>query len=534
VLHPIAECSGAPCVVTHTDGSISQGHFPDSISPHQPFLSVQSLRHPLDSGLEVEVVCTGDVFEMEDQRNWTDASFKTYCTPAALGYPFLAQPGQRQEQTVTIRLESEAEQPPGPEQVRVLRLGTGTGRSLPSIGLSVASDEAPPTEHETDLLTELALDHLRIDIRLSRKDWRARLHEALRQAQDLGTRLEVALFVPSTDGRGDIDDATRLALVRAVGQRLERQPVVRWLVFDEATSGTGTTPPGLGTLVREALSATHPDPFIAGGTDGDFAELNRDRPDLAALDALVYSVNPQVHASDDRSLTETVTTHGTTVATARSFADGRQIVVSPVTLAPRFNPVATGPEATMSEGELPRSVDHRQPSLLAAAWTVGSMANLAAAGAVSTTWFETVGWRGLIERPSGSRAPGRFLSKPGMVFPVFHVIAYLGQMQSGELLSVASPAPRAVAGLATRHVDRVTGIVANLTPDHLPVAVEPLASRVRIRTLDETTAVQAMTDVAAFRQSGHVVSTVGGSLELKLRPYSVVTFESDLRTLRPA
>jgi hypothetical protein len=80
----------------------------------------------------------------------------------------------------------------------------------------------------------------------------------------------------------------------------------------------------------------------------------------------------------------------------------------------------------------------------------------------------------------------------------------------------------------------VTGIVANLTPDHLPVAVEPLASRVRIRTLDETTAVQAMTDVAAFRQSGHVVSTVGGSLELKLRPYSVVTFESDLRTLRPA
>lgn len=23
----------------------------------------------------------GDVFEMEDQRNWTDASYKTYCTP---------------------------------------------------------------------------------------------------------------------------------------------------------------------------------------------------------------------------------------------------------------------------------------------------------------------------------------------------------------------------------------------------------------------------------------------------------------------
>jgi hypothetical protein len=26
---------------------------------------------------------TGDIFEMEDQRNWTDASFKTFCTRSA-------------------------------------------------------------------------------------------------------------------------------------------------------------------------------------------------------------------------------------------------------------------------------------------------------------------------------------------------------------------------------------------------------------------------------------------------------------------
>jgi len=29
----------------------------------------------------------GDVFETEDQRNWTDASFKTYCPPLRLPYP---------------------------------------------------------------------------------------------------------------------------------------------------------------------------------------------------------------------------------------------------------------------------------------------------------------------------------------------------------------------------------------------------------------------------------------------------------------
>jgi len=29
---------------------------------------------------------------MEDQRNWTDASFKTYSTPLALGFPHRSGP----------------------------------------------------------------------------------------------------------------------------------------------------------------------------------------------------------------------------------------------------------------------------------------------------------------------------------------------------------------------------------------------------------------------------------------------------------
>ena len=144
---------------------------------------------------------------------------------------------------------------------------------------------------------------------------------------------------------------------------------------------------------------------MAGGTDGDFAELNRSRPAPDELDALTFAIDPRVHSSDDRSIMENVTAQGTTVATARSFADGRAICVSPVTLAARFNPVAKGPAPPTPAGELPSAVDHRQMSLLGAAWTVGSIASLAAAGADSVTWYETVGWRGLIERESGSPVP---------------------------------------------------------------------------------------------------------------------------------
>ncbi len=39
---------------------------------------------------------------MEDQRNWTDASYKTYSTPLALPFPVEIRAGETVEQTVTL------------------------------------------------------------------------------------------------------------------------------------------------------------------------------------------------------------------------------------------------------------------------------------------------------------------------------------------------------------------------------------------------------------------------------------------------
>ncbi len=44
----------------------------------------------------------GEVFEMEDQRNWTDASFKTYCTPLEIPYPVEVTKGTKISQKITI------------------------------------------------------------------------------------------------------------------------------------------------------------------------------------------------------------------------------------------------------------------------------------------------------------------------------------------------------------------------------------------------------------------------------------------------
>ena len=47
----------------------------------------------------------GDTFEMEDQRNWMDASYKTYVRPLALPWPYPIEQGRRFTQSVALTVE---------------------------------------------------------------------------------------------------------------------------------------------------------------------------------------------------------------------------------------------------------------------------------------------------------------------------------------------------------------------------------------------------------------------------------------------
>jgi D-apionolactonase len=112
VLHP-PQHAGRPYRARTPEGEVS-GRLPDLIAPQriedgalQPvFPSFSELRLPAWGGEPgVRFVFEGDLFETEDQRNWTDASFKTYSTPISLGVPWQAVAGQPFGQRVTMHVE---------------------------------------------------------------------------------------------------------------------------------------------------------------------------------------------------------------------------------------------------------------------------------------------------------------------------------------------------------------------------------------------------------------------------------------------
>ncbi len=510
VLHAPTSVAGRPCLVGKTDGSTEDGIFPTLISPDQPFVDMRSISHEVVPGVRATIRFEGDVFEMEDQRNWTDASYKTYCTPLAKPFPVSMRKGDCVVQRVTIELEGSTDAPEisvdAPTSVTV---SPGQTRSAPPIGVGVASGSEPLTADEVERLKRLHLSHLRVDVHLAGATWERELAQASAQAAALEVELEVALFV---------SDAARAELTSLAALAGEL-PVVRWLLFHVAETSTSAS---WLTIAREELGENVP---IVAGTNANFTELNRERPPIDECDSVCYSLNPQVHAFDDASLMETLQGQAWTVESARSFCAERPLHITPVTLRARFNPNATGHELDSSGERLPPQVDERQMSLLGAAWTAGSLASLMAADTSSLTYFETVGWRGLMERAEGSPSR-RFPSIPGSVFPAYHVIAWVGGMRGGEVVETHSDNPLRVQALTLRKERWFRFVLSNVTDmvQRARVVCPGLSGVVRLEVLNLESVEMAMTDPQAFRRRKDFAEAdvTDGCFELDLAAYAVV------------
>ena len=523
ILHPFKACAGQPYTAHTPQGEVS-GQLPELIGPQRfeggfyvpLFPACDSLIIDLPQGVRAIHTFAGDLFEMEDQRNWTDASFKTYCTPLSLGFPHEAQPGRRITQRFTIRLEGTPEK----QVVETPRITPGqpSGR-LPMLGFALNSDGAPLTERELARLRSLRPDHLRIDLHLQRDSTTA-LRQAIETCQALGCQLEIAVFLTLEMGRQLDELATYLA---------SQVKVARFLVFNEGMQSaqpTETTSPELLTLARQHLQGAFPGVVFAGGTDMYFCELNRTRPQAEIMDAVAYTIIPQAHAFDERSLAETLEAQAETVKSAQAFARGRPIVISPITLKRRYNPHATTSEVTRASDELPDMVDARQMSLFGAAWTAGSLKYLAESGADSLTYYELSGWLGLMEREAGSPSPERFPSAPGMVFPLYHVFADIAEWKEAVLLPCSSNQPLTVAGLAVESQGQRHLLVFNLTAEQQHTEIASLAGAyAELRSLDTRSAQEAFFEPEAFRQHRERVAIPHGTLALDLAPYATVRID---------
>jgi D-apionolactonase len=519
VLHPIHECAGAQCRAIYADGSEKAAVFPKTIAAEQPVTALHDLAglaHEVGPGVWTELRFEGDLFETEDQRNWIDASFKTFCTPLRLPFPVEIRAGTRIRQEIHLRILGAPRTLPAapmerkPELARLRR--NDVTRRLPELGLVWAKQHAESSALERQRLAALGLAHLRLDVRASEAGSERDLAAACSEAKSLGTQMELAVHLDDAGA----SPAAYLADLRSQLEKADTRPT-RIVVFG-AASDDSTPPWALATARSVFANFAVP---IGAGTNADLYQLNLQRPPSDA-DFNCWSMNPQVHAFDCTSIAETPEAASEQVRSARTYFPGKPLVVSPVTLKPSFNPVATTPDdGKRATDELPPEVDPRQLSLFGAAWTLAMIKALAEAGADSVTFYETIGWRGVMETETGSTCPEKFPSIPGTVFPLYHVLADVGEFAGGDLVETETADSMGMASLWLRKNGRERLILANLSREPQHISLDPFGPGARTRIMNRANVYSAGAEPERFRTSGQ---TLEGK-QLKLDRYAIATID---------
>jgi hypothetical protein len=166
---------------------------------------------------------------------------------------------------------------------------------------------------------------------------------------------------------------------------------------------------------------------------------------------------------------------------------------------------------------LPSSVDARQRTLFGAAWTVGSLARLLPLpGIKSLTYYETIGWKGLLESERGSLLPDQFESKPGEIFAIYHVFHALTDAKA--LYSAANPTPQRIAVIGFRKNGAVHVLLSNLQPDPVTTTLRVPAERIELQILSDWNLAEARQGKMPTPEG---INTSAGAFKLTLPKYAV-------------
>ena len=459
VLHPGA-AAGRALEVEHTDGRRDDTRFPAEVSPAQPVLDIRALAYAPAHGVRLRVRLEADLpgdpagkFEMEDQRNWSDASFKTYVASLLDPWPYVLPAGRATTQRVSVAVEGAPPDARASAQAPAIVLGAAGARRMPAIGVGVPPGIAAAGAHELAALRALGAGWWIVEAEFDAPGHGddLALLAALRGALPVRVRLDAVVPADRSpaDCAGLVHAAAEAAGLRVDAVRLLPRPYLK-------SFQPGDRWPDLPPLeaYAEAARARFPHAQVGGGMFTCFTELNRKRPRPEGLDFIGHATFPIVHAADDRALMQTMESLAAIHRSVRALWPGVAYHLGPSALAMRRNPYGDLP-APNPRGErlAMAAADPRHDALFGAAWTAAYAAAVAPLGVELLALHASHGASG----PFGRRAPA------AAPVPAWDMLRVLAEAAGAPIVPV-DKLPDGVLGLAWQRADgRVEGIVVDVS-----------------------------------------------------------------------
>jgi hypothetical protein len=511
VLHPIEGYTGINCIITHSDNNSETLKFPVIIAPHQPFIDIKSMNWRIG-----ETACSlnffGDVFETEDQRNWTDASYKTYCTPLAEPFPVAVKKGTTIKQRVEFKadgIRSNHENDNNPTQINLFQ---EVIYPFPGIGIGESSCPELLDSVAIETLKCLPFDHYRIQLLLFNDSWKQKALKACTVSKLLSYKAEFVLF---------FDDNAIKQVCEFIELVESECPDIKIITLFHMS--VKSTPDWLCEAVVPLLKKAMPWVKTCCGTNANFAQLNRSRPETDLTDYICYSIHPQEHAHDNSTIIENLRGQAFTVESAKTFSGKKGIWISPVNIQRRFNANVDSFETPSSSNDFPSRVDSRMMSLLGACWCAGSLKYLLESEVKGVTFFETTGERGIIQGAGDSSWPGKFSSVKGMIFPVYHIFYWLLKYKTFRIMKSESTRPLIAESLILTDGSAVKMVLVNFTSSFQKVKITGCSNLSSFLQLNSGNFAEAAGDPNWIENTAW--TTIVQDANIDLEPFSVSFIE---------
>lgn len=444
---------------------VTQGLFPASnemhfVAPDQRFIKATS---------------TGNVLEAEDQRNWTDNTYKIYSGSLSEPRPFVASAGSIWKQSVKFEVGAPKGALADSSKIVVREI-----EALPSIGLQFNTEPLLSPDELEQALVLLEIDHLRIN------------EEAL-SAQKIATVaasglvLEAALL-SSNGGAALQTEVIHLTQRVPAGSRLLIQRDSREIVEV------------MDLPKNESLNSFIP------GTDAYLVDLHRNKYDFG--DSVSYSMAPTVHSTDIETIFKTLYTQRESIEFAQKRL-AKQVFISPITFSTRGNP-ETGHLRDQRINFVNMDAASRIRTLEGAAWTLGSIFALASAGAFSGTWHELFGDFGVVYSQDGATK----------FSPTFHALSALGAHHSHQI-TIATSLDNSWVAFENREAKTI--LVASLRPWTLEITAKVLAGYKSIQSLrsDECDRASQIMDWWSYAET----TPISAEFPLTLAPFEIALIQ---------
>lgn len=532
VVHGIHAARGRPVRAWLGDDLVHSGRLPELVGPQRLlggrelglFPPFDRLEVEVADGVVVDMRFEGDEFEMEDQRNYGDGSFKTYSTPLQRPGPFVLPAGSALRQSLTIRVRGEGSRmsSAGVERpltdgggVSVVRLSETVVGRLPPLGLLHPLGGPAPALAAIDRLAGLRADHLRVE------------HEAgsdvreVAAARRLGAALGIPLVVEvrATDCGAVAADALDAILGDHDADRA-MAPIQRLLInVPGAEPIDGGPTRALLDRARAVVASVGGSTTV--GIARDFlAEVLRSPIDGSVAGSISFALSPAVHRSDDRTLIENLAGIADEVRSAREALGEGSLLVGPVTLATRHGPYPDGP--VRDDGSSP-SDDPREAALFGASWLVGCIAELAMGGPDAVTIATTFGPTGVVRTDEDGGSVDVASAGPP-VSPAWHLLADLAGLAGASVLKAETDGECSV--LAIRTPDGISVWLASrgIGPTRVRLEGSPWAGE-RVRVLDAVTLAAATHDPETFRSAAMPTSLGDGRSSILLDGHAVARID---------